>query len=355
MLKENYKNKKVFITGSTGFKGSWLAYWLYTLGADVYGYSLEPITNPSLYCILNLEKKITHFYDDINNLDKLKNTIYTVEPDILFHLAAQPIVGRSYLEPIETFQTNVMGTANVMEAIRGCKSIKAAVIVSSDKCYKNNNWNFSYREIDPLGGYDPYSASKGCTEIVASSFRDSFFNPRDYGKNHHVSIATARSGNVVGGGDWSEDRLVPDCFRSLNNNESIILRNPKAVRPWQHVLDANHGYLQLGLSLLKNGTRDAEAWNFGPNTDQIHPVSTIVEYIQRKIKKGNIEFAKKSYHEAALLSLDISKSVSRLNWKPKLNLEDTLDWTINWYQSFFDKSYDLEKLTNEQINQFQKL
>lgn len=355
MLEDVYRNKNVFVTGSTGFKGSWLAYWLTSLGANVHGYSLKPNTNPAIFNVLNLESKINQTYGDLNDLSRLKKTMNAFNPDIVFHLAAQPLVSLSYQDPINTFKTNVMGTANVMEAIRNCKSVKAGVIISSDKCYHNNDWNHSYRENDLLGGYDPYSASKGCTEIITASYRDSFFNPKEFGIKHNVSIATARSGNVVGGGDWAQDRLIPDCIRSFKKNKAVILRNPNAVRPWQHVLDANHGYLQLGKSLLDNGIKDAEAWNFGPNINQILPVIDIVKIVHEKMNSGSIEITNAKFHEAKLLALDITKAVSRLEWRPTLDIRKTINWTIEWYQSYLDSDSDIQKLTQDQIKRFETL
>ena len=271
MFNNVYKNKKVFLTGHTGFKGSWLALWLTKLGAKVYGYSLAPNTNPSMFEELNIEKSIEKsFIGDILDYDKLNSAIKEVQPDIVFHLAAQPIVRLSYSEPIMTYKTNVIGTLNVLEVGKNCSSVKAFVNVTTDKCYENKEINRGYKEDEPMGGYDMYSSSKGCVEIMSSSFRRSFLQ-----EEGTYAMATARAGNVIGGGDWAQDRLIPDCIKSINNNISIEIRNPVAVRPWQHVLEPLSGYLLLGQKLLEEGKKYADGFNFGPREESVLKVAEV--------------------------------------------------------------------------------
>jgi CDP-glucose 4,6-dehydratase len=273
--KQFWKNKRVFLTGHTGFKGSWLSIWLDSLGANVHGYSLKPPTDPSLFNLCSIDRFTNSTIGDIRNRDLLKATLQKAQPEIVFHLAAQPLVRESFKNPVETYETNVMGTVNLLDAVRACPSVKAVVIVTTDKCYENREWHWGYRENDPMGGYDPYSSSKGCAELVTAAYRQSFFNPKDF-DNHHIAVASARAGNVIGGGDWALDRLVPDCLKAILDGRKIIVRNPHAIRPWQHVLEPLRGYLLLAQKLFENGPQFAEAWNFGPDDRDCRPVIDVV-------------------------------------------------------------------------------
>lgn len=330
-----YQNKKVLITGHTGFKGSWLAMWLNMLGANVVGIALEPNTQPAHFAILDLDIK-SHLCD-INDHEKISKVIARTNPDIIFHLAAQPLVRDSYENPLNTFSTNVLGTANVLNACRDLENLKAVVVITSDKCYENREWLWGYRENDPMGGYDPYSASKGCAELVTSSFRNSYFNLDQFGKKHQVLIASARAGNVVGGGDWAKDRLIPDLMRAVVAGEKVLIRNPNATRPWQHVLECLSGYLCLGEKLLRGEKCFAEAWNFAPSGDGQTPVRKIVEMIQTIWPKLNCEFNTPQHqpHEAHLLKLDSSKANNVLQWKEVWDLSKTIEVTANWYLDYY--------------------
>ncbi|MFN8575923.1 MAG: CDP-glucose 4,6-dehydratase [Candidatus Sericytochromatia bacterium] len=353
IFNNTYKGKKVLLTGHTGFKGSWVAQWLLELGADVCGYSLNPPTEINLFDKLNISNEINHNISDIRDYDSLIKVFKEFKPDIVFHLAAQPLVRESYITPIDTFQTNVIGTANVLEAIRYCDSVKAGVIITTDKCYENKEWVYGYRENDPMGGHDPYSASKGCAELVTSSYRNSFFNVDKFGDSHNVTIASTRAGNVIGGGDWAVDRLVPDCIRALTKNETIIIRNPISTRPWQHVLEPLSGYLWLGAKMLEDGKKYSEAWNFGPNDED---VLTVEELVKNVIKYwGNGEYkivSDKIYHEANLLKLDISKAFFKLNWKPVYKANNAIKKSIEWYKNYYQGSQDIKSLTIKQINEY---
>jgi CDP-glucose 4,6-dehydratase len=344
-----YREKTVFVTGHTGFKGSWLCLWLNLLGANVVGYSLHPPSNPNHYDLV--KPNVTSTTGDILNFKKLQEAIRACNPDIVFHLAAQPLVRDSYEHPVETFETNVMGTVHVLEACVKLTSVKAVIIVSSDKCYKNQEGIRGYREDDPMGGYDPYSASKGCSELVTASYRDSFFNVKDYGKAHHVLIASARAGNVIGGGDWAKDRLVPDIMKATQSGKKVIVRNPHATRPWQHVLEPLSGYLFLGQRLLEGKKEFAQSWNFGPDTESDLSVGNVVA--QLKETWTHIEFELRpdvgNLYEAALLNLDCSKANSILKWKPVWNLQKTLEKTAGWYKTFFEKN---ELLSQAHLNEY---
>jgi len=333
-----YNKKKVLVTGDTGFKGSWLTLWLKELGATVFGYALDPPTNPSLFELLGLENEINHETGDVRDIDRLKKCIQRIKPDIIFHLAAQSLVGKSYQEPLETVHVNALGTANLLEAVRQTNLPMALVMVTSDKCYENKEWVFGYRETDPLGGHDPYSASKAATEIIITSWRKSFFNP-DTIKEHGVRLASARAGNVIGGGDWSLNRIVPDCIRDLQNNISISVRNPNSTRPWQHVLEPLSGYLQLGAKLLESPLQDVpsycEAFNFGPHVSNNKTVKAVVEAIIEKWGSGSwkrIQLANAKY-ESTLLNLSIDKAYHKLEWLPKWNFNETITKTVEWYQA----------------------
>lgn len=332
-----YKNKKVLLTGHTGFKGSWLALWLEKMGAKVYGYAL-PIEGKNHLELLNIN--IHQSLHDLRNLETLQAYFEEVQPDIVFHLAAQALVRASYEDPIETFSTNVMGTLNVYECCRKTPSVKAIVNVTSDKCYENKEWNWGYRENEAMGGYDPYSASKGCAELLTSSYRNSYFNNDDFGKKHHVLLASGRAGNVIGGGDWAEDRLIPDIVRATSNNEAVKIRNPKATRPWQHVLEPLSGYLTLGWKLLEQNISVAEGWNFGPDIHSNLPVGDILDISKKYWEAIEIEFSKdpNDHHEANLLMLDCSKANKLLKWKAVWGIEKTLEKTIVWYKDFYTEN-----------------
>jgi CDP-glucose 4,6-dehydratase len=346
-----YNNKKVLLTGHTGFKGSWLALWLVKMGAEVYGYSLPPVYAPAHCNLLNL--KISEKLDDIRNYKVLSKTISDFKPDIVIHMAAQPLVRLSYSEPLETFETNVMGTANILNACRTVESVKAIVNITTDKCYENREWVWGYREIDPMGGHDPYSASKGCAELVASSFRNSFFNIEKYGKDHHVLLSSVRAGNVIGGGDWSDDRLIPDIMKAVSKNEEVVIRSPKSTRPWQHVLDPLSGYLQIGQKLLEGDASFAEAWNFGPADEGSITVLEVVQNIKKSWEKVKylIETSGDSLHEANLLKLDCSKAHMKLKWKSVWDSRETFEATTKWYKEFYENK---KIISEEQLSQFIK-
>ena len=331
-----YKNKKVFLTGHTGFKGSWMTLWLKSLGAEVFGYSLTPLYKPSHYELLDLNTSET--IDDIRNYNKLSKAIKSFNPDMVIHMAAQPIVRLSYREPRETFETNVMGTVNILNACRETESVRAVVNITTDKCYENREWVWGYRENDPMGGHDPYSASKGCAELVASAFRNSFFNTEKYGVDHNTLVASVRAGNVIGGGDWSEDRLIPDIIKAVNRGEEVIIRSPESTRPWQHVLEPLSGYLMLGQKLLEGKKDFAEAWNFGPTDEEAVTVHIVVESIKKTwpVVKYRIQPDNNNPHEANLLKLDCSKAHMKLQWKGIWGTESTFKKTALWYKEFYE-------------------
>ncbi len=354
-FKQTFRNKKVFVTGHTGFKGSWLVLWLETLGATVKGYALKPNTKPSLFESLSKLLKCESVIADIRNKEKLNKEIVAFQPDFIFHLAAQPLVRESYEIPVETFEVNAIGTANLLNAVRDLKKACTVVIITTDKVYHNNEWHHPYRESDTLGGYDPYSASKAATEIVVDSFRSSFFNPNEYSK-HKKAIATARAGNVIGGGDFAKDRIVPDIFRALSKNEKIEVRNPSAVRPWQHVLEPLSGYLQLAVLLQKHPQAFSQAYNLGPNLTDTLPVSKLVELSIDVWGKGSFysPAQKNAPHEAGLLKLDISKATNELQWQPKWNAQTAIEKTINWYKHSLDKKADVYQLCLNDLEAYQK-
>lgn len=330
-----YKNKKVLITGHTGFKGSWLALWLIKMGADVIGYSLTPPTKPSHFELLNLD--IDSYIADIRNKEKLIEVFKKTKPEIVFHLAAQPLVRLSYKEPIETLETNIIGTANVFEACKLTDSVRAVLNITSDKCYENKEWIWGYRENDPMGGYDPYSVSKGCSELITSSYRNSFFNINEYGKSHNILLASCRAGNVIGGGDWAVDRLLPDIVKAASKGESVEIRSPYSTRPWQHVLEPLSGYLLLGQQLLEGKQDFADAWNFGPIDSEILSVKSVVEISQKSWDSVNIKMLnlEKKLHEANMLKLDCSKASTSLDWKPVWNSKTAIQMTIKWYKNYY--------------------
>ncbi|MBX9702688.1 MAG: CDP-glucose 4,6-dehydratase [Silvanigrellaceae bacterium] len=345
-----YKNKKVFVTGHTGFKGSWLVTWLCELGAEVAGFSNEVPTNPSLYETLNLEKKIKDFRADIRDNYILKKNLNDFQPEVIFHLAAQPIVSDSFKNPVKTFEVNLMGMVNLLECMRELPKLQAAVLITSDKCYENVEWEYGYREDDRLGGKDPYSASKAAAEIAFGAYVSSFF------KTSSISLSTARAGNVIGGGDWAQDRIVPDCMRAWSQQKPVSIRNPHSTRPWQHVLEPLSGYLQLGAQLITNPQNlNHDAFNFGPN----HEVNVSVIELLEKLKKHwenveintvlNTEFALK---EAGLLKLNCDKALARLNWLPTLTLDETTDFTSYWYKTYYNNPNEIKEITKNQIAQY---
>lgn len=352
-LKDFYKNKKIFITGHTGFKGSWLSTILLSMGAIVKGYALELEYDNSIYNELHKNKNFTSIIEDIRNSKRLTEEILNFNPDYLFHLAAQPLVRESYKMPAITFEINVIGTANLLESIRLLPNKCSSVIITTDKVYANEEQHIHYKETDRLGGHDPYSASKACTELVVSSFRNSFF-PLDKYRIHQKAIATARAGNVIGGGDWSIDRIIPDIVRSLLGERPVEVRNPGAIRPWQHVLEPLFGYLLLGANLNEEPSIFSEAFNFGPvDTDHL-TVKEVVEKCIGVIKKGSwIDVSNNAQpHEANLLMLDIEKAKNTLGWKPKLNSSEAITWTMNWYNA---KQESIKEFTNEQIASYQDI
>ena len=349
-----WRGKRVFITGHTGFKGSWLSQWLLALGAEIRGYSLEPPTEPNLFAALNLASDLDHNIGDIRDAATLARTMQEFNPEIVFHLAAQPLVRLSYKEPRMTYETNVIGTLNLYEAIRGCQSVRVVVSITTDKCYENQEWVWGYRENEPLGGYDPYSSSKACAEILSSAYRRSYFNPKQYGLSHEVSLATARAGNVIGGGDWAADRLVPDCIRALSNGEIIQIRSPRSTRPWQHVLEPLSGYLLLAQRMSDDGVAYSEGWNFGPSADGVMDVESVVKRVVANWGSGDYKVASDAdYHEAQLLKLDISKARSKLRWNPRLSGVQAIERTVEWYQAFYADA-NMRELTLEQIKKYEK-
>lgn len=346
-----YKGKKVFLTGHTGFKGCWLALWLKSLGAEVLGYSLSPNTTPSFFGAVKLENEIKSVLGNILDKEKLEKTMQEFNPDIIFHLAAQPLVRLSYAEPLLTYQTNVIGTLNVLEASRKCTNIKAFVNVTTDKCYENKEVDRGYTENEPMGGWDMYSSSKGCVEIMSSSYRRSFLKD---GKP--FAMATARAGNVIGGGDWAQDRLIPDCIKFINTDRPIEVRNPIAIRPWQHVLEPLSGYLLLGQKLIESqATKDSakytDGFNFGPNPDSILTVADVVQRVINYYQKGEIIINQKDdLHEANLLMLNIDKAKQILNWVPTYSADEAIQSTVEWYKRFYKGNIDEKFKTTEMLD-----
>lgn len=351
-MKTFWNNKKVFITGHTGFKGGWLSLILKTAGAKVAGYSLKPPTLPSFFEIIDRNAGIESYIHDIRDLNTLKKKLTQSSPEIVFHLAAQSLVMESYKDPVDTYTTNVIGTLNLLEAIRTVKSVRSVVIITTDKCYENKEWIWPYRETDPLGGYDPYSSSKACAEIVTASMRRAFFDPERNPVNH-VGIATARAGNVIGGGDWAKDRLIPDFIRAILNNEKIIIRHPMAIRPWQHVFEPLSGYMLLAEKLFYEGTKYSEAWNFGPDPSDVRTVEWIINKLYElwQSKPNFVISDQENVHEAQQLRLDCSKARTLLNWEPKWSLETALKMIIEWI-SVYKKQGDVYKICLKQIEQF---
>ena len=353
--REFWHGKRVFITGHTGFKGSWLSLWLQSLGAETAGFSLKPPTNPSLFELAQVAEGMTSIEGDIRDLAALQQAVAEFQPEIVFHMAAQPLVRRSYQAPIETYATNVLGTAHLLEAVRQTPGIKAVVDITSDKCYENREWVWGYRESDRLGGYDPYSSSKACAELVAASYRNSFFNPANYAE-HGVALATTRAGNVIGGGDWAADRLIPDILRALMQGESVLIRSPYATRPWQHVLEPLNGYLMLAERLYTEGVAYAEGWNFGPDDINVKPVAWIADELYAQWGDGLHwqQDGQPKAHENTYLKLDCTKAHALLGWAPKLDIKTTLQWIVDWTKAY-QRQADMHHYTKAQIEQFMQL
>lgn len=345
-----WRDRRVFLTGITGFKGAWLALWLRQLGAEVRGYSLPPPTSPSLFERARLQDDVAWIEADVRDLARLSRELGAWKPDVVFHLAAQSLVRVSYDKPIETFETNVMGTANVLEAARKTPSVRAVVVVTTDKCYENREWVWPYREVDALGGHDPYSASKACAELVAASYRRSLFGPAG------AAVATARAGNVIGGADWALDRLVPDVVSAVLGGRPALIRNPASIRPWQHVLEPLAGYLTLAEHLLAQGHAYGEAWNFGPSAESVQSVATVANALCDAWGEGAswTHDASEHPHEAGILALDSTKARTRLGWRPRLDYREAIQWTVAWYKTF-RAGGDARALTHEQIDRYREL
>jgi CDP-glucose 4,6-dehydratase len=348
MFDNIYRNRKVLITGHTGFKGTWLTFLLKEMGAKICGFSLPPETTPNHFDMLDLEDNIKHVLGDIRDADALHQTMQDFQPEFVFHLAAQALVKESYTNPVSTFDTNIMGSVNLLEAVRKCDSVRSLVYITSDKCYENVEWIWGYRENDALGGHDPYSASKGAAEIVFAAYERSYFSLRD-----NLGSATTRAGNVIGGGDWAVDRIIPDCIRAIQNKVPIILRNPHATRPWQHVLEPINGYLALGAKLYTDPEIFTGSWNFGPSTSQIRTVEEVASSIVQSIGKGTIQIgsSNQKHHEANLLQLNCDKAHQLLDWSPIWSVEKTLNMTAEWYKVFMNRG-SIEDITKAQLQDY---
>lgn len=347
-MSDFWQGKKVFLTGHTGFKGGWLSLWLQSLGAQVYGYALPPPTTPNFFTVANVSKGlIESTIADIRDAASLEKAMLSAQPDIVLHLAAQPLVRHSYVDPVETYSTNVMGTVNLFEAVRKTSSVRAVVNVTTDKCYENREWIWPYREDEAMGGYDPYSSSKGCSELVTAAYRRSFL------ANASIAVATARAGNVIGGGDWAEDRLIPDFLRAIDKEQTLIIRSPDAIRPWQHVLEPLAGYLLLAEQLFKQGEIFAQGWNFGPSDEDARTVAWIVDKLMATVPNSNWQIDHKpQLHEANYLKLDSSKAKMQLGWHPHWNLEVALQKIINWHQ-YWRNEGDMHQFSLMQIAEYQ--
>ena len=350
-----WKNKRVLITGHTGFKGSWFCLWLQKLKANLCGYALCPPTEPSLFELTSVVENMTSIEADIRDFKKLKKCIKDFKPEIIFHMAAQSLVPQSYTSPVETYETNVMGTVNLLESIRGVEGVKILLNITTDKCYENREWFWGYRENEALGGKDPYSSSKACSELVTRAYRSSFFSPEEY-KKHGVAIASARAGNVIGGGDWAEDRLIPDCIRSWSAGRNVIIRYPDAIRPWQHVLDALYGYMILAEKMYEDGAGYAEAWNFAPEDENAISVRDVISSLGKYWGNGadfEIESGCRPY-EASYLKLDCSKAKMKLGWQGKWKLDLALKKIVQWYQVFLKEPKAVKAKTLEQIDEYMR-
>lgn len=350
-----WSGRRVFLTGHTGFKGSWLALWLHSLGAHVTGYALRPPTNPSLFEAAGVAEGMQSIEGDIRDLEKLIHALTSAQPEIVIHMAAQPLVRYSYENPVETYSTNVMGTVHLLEAVRATQSVRAVVNITTDKCYENREWVWGYRESDPMGGFDPYSNSKGCAELVTSAYRSSYFNASKYDQ-HRMALASVRAGNVIGGGDWAKDRLIPDVLAAFELGEPVKIRHPNSIRPWQHVLEPLRGYLQLAERLVDDGAAFAEGWNFGPSEEDAMPVAWIIERMaQHWGPKANwILDVGEHLHEATYLKLDTSKARSMLDWRPVLGLDLALKWIVDWTRQY-QRGCGARELTLKQIAEYQAL
>lgn len=348
-----YCGKRVLVTGHTGFKGSWLSIWLHELGAEVVGVSQDPFTNRDNYVLSGIgNKMMADLRSDICDGREMKEIFQKYQPEIVFHLAAQPLVRYSYEQPVETYEANVMGTIHVMEAIRATSSVKVGVMITTDKCYDNKEQMRGYKEDDPFGGYDPYSSSKGACEIAIQSWRRSFFNPEDYGKKHHVSLASVRAGNVIGGGDWALDRIIPDCIKALEQDKVIDIRSPKAIRPWEHVLEPLSGYMLLAKKQWEHPTEFCEGWNFGPESESVSTVWEVATELIKNYGKGELKDSSdpNAVHEAKLLMLDITKAKTKLGWKPRMNMQQCMELVADWYKRY--QTEDVYQLCVEEIHQF---
>lgn len=349
-----WAGKKVLITGHTGFKGSWLSLWLQVAGARVTGFSLDRPSDPCLFDLASVASGITDIHGDIRNLSLLTSCLRESECEVVIHMAAQSLVRRSYRDPLDTYSTNVMGTANVLEAVRNSDTVRVVIIVTSDKCYENREQDAGYKETDPMGGFDPYSSSKGCAELVTAAWRNSYFNPADYAA-HRVAVASARAGNVIGGGDWAEDRIIPDIMNAFQERRPVTLRNPAAIRPWQFVMEPLNGYLTLAERMWDDGSAYSSAWNFGPEDARLRSVSWLTDALAVRWGKGAgwHAHADNHPHEAKLLRLDCTHARQHLQWKPLQDTEESLDWIVEWYRAYFNGS-DVRAVTLDQVRRFQE-
>ncbi len=351
-LEDFYSGKKILVTGHTGFKGGWLSLWLLKLGADVAGYALEPATDPNLYEIFGLRNRMASVIGDVRNRETVRALFRNFQPEIVIHMAAQSLVRHSYQDPVTTFETNVMGTVNILEVCREWSFVRSVVNVTSDKCYENHGENRPYREIDPVGGHDPYSSSKGCAELVTRAYLRSFFAPEKYGKDHKIALASVRAGNVIGGGDWSKDRIIPDCVNAILGHKNLMIRYPEAIRPWQHVLEPLYGYLLLAKKLYEDGPVFSGPWNFGPGQKNEKPVKWVVEKVN-ELWGGELSWeieSQRQPHESVSLRLDSSKAESLLGWHPQMELTSALSETVDWYKAWQTKQnmreYSLNQIEN---------
>jgi CDP-glucose 4,6-dehydratase len=353
--REFWERRRVFVTGHTGFKGSWLTLWLSHLGASITGYSLDPPTKPNLFEIAGIADLCHSLTGDIRDLKFLTEAMKEADPEVVVHLAAQALVRASYRDPVGTYTTNVLGTLNVLESVRSCSSVRAVVVVTTDKVYENREWHWGYRENDGLGGYDPYSSSKSCAELLTAACRKSFFDLAEYGRSHNIAIATARAGNVVGGGDWAEDRLIPDCVRALTHNSEVVIRNPQAVRPWQHVLDPLSGYLELVQALWRDGMSYSEAWNFGPDDDDAKSVEWVVTKVSEMFSgfRGWVIDDSSGPAESVLLRLDCSKARQKLGWRPIWRVEDAIRATFAWVDRYMKFPSRMREYSLSQIEEYE--
>jgi CDP-glucose 4,6-dehydratase len=350
-----WQDRRVFLTGHTGFKGSWLALWLSQRGAKVRGYALDPCTEPNMFKLASVGAVVDDVRGDVRDYAKLETSMTEFAPEVVFHLAAQPIVRRSYADPVGTYATNVMGTVHLLEAVRKTPSVRAVVCITTDKCYQNQGWIWPYRESDPLGGHDPYASSKACAEIISAAYRSSFF-PIERLHEHHVAVATARAGNVIGGGDWSEDRLIPDLIRGFLSGQPALIRRPNAIRPWQHVLESLNGYMILAQELLAQPARFASAYNFGPSDDEVWPVEQIANRLVG-IWGNAASWTHDSVtgvHEDHVLRLDASKARVELGWRPRLRIDSALEWTMEWYRAW-KQGANMAGFTEKQIVEYEQL